>query len=159
VFKMAITLWRKREPFGFMTDFEREIDRWFGEDWFGLNKYWDDISSDTMESNWTPAVDIEEKDGKIILKAELQGVKKEDIHVELKNGYLTVRGERTIKHEEKKKNYQRIERRHGFFERSFIIPGGVKEKDIHARFKDGVLELTMPVPELKNRKAVEIKVN
>ena len=156
---MAITLWRKREPFGFMTDFEREIDRWFGEDWFGLNQYWDDISSDTMASNWTPAVDIEEKDGKIILKAELPGVKKEDIHVELKNGYLTVRGERTIEHEEKKKNYQRIERSHGSFERSFIIPGEVKEKDIHARFKDGVLELTMPVPELKNRKTLEIKVN
>ena len=61
---MAITLWRKREPFGFITDFEREIDRWFGEDWFGLNQYWDDISSDTLDSNWTPAVDIEEKDGK-----------------------------------------------------------------------------------------------
>ena len=102
---------------------------------------------------------LRKKTVNIILKAELPGVKKEDIHVELKNGYLTVRGERTIEHEEKKKNYQRIERSHGSFERSFIIPGGVKEKDIHARFKDGVLELTMPVPELKNRKAVEIKVN
>lgn len=156
---MAITLWRKREAFGFMTNFEREIGRWFGEDWFGLNRHWDDILPDTMDSTWTPAVDIEEKDGKIILKAELPGVKKEDIHVELKDGSLTLRGERTIEHEEKKKNYHRIERAHGSFERSFIIPGGVMEKDIHARYKDGVLELTMPVPESKNNRAIEVKVD
>ena len=70
--------------------------------------------------------------------------------MELKDGSLILRGERTIEHEEKKKNYHRIERAYGSFERSFIIPEGVKEKDIHARYKDGVLELTMPVPESKN---------
>ena len=79
--------------------------------------------------------------------------------MELKDGSLTLRGERTIEHEEKKKNYHRIERAHGSFERSFIIPGGVKEKDIHARYKDGVLELTMPVLESKNNRAIEVKVD
>lgn len=156
---MAITLWSKREPFGFMSNLEGEINRWFGEDWFDMDMKGDSILRDFMDNNWTPAVGIEEKDGKYIIKADLPGIKKEDIHVELKDGYLTLRGERTIENEDKKKNYHRIERTYGSFERSFGMPDGVKEKDIHASFKNGVLELTMPVPETRNHKAIEVKID
>ena len=155
---MAITLLRRRDPFGMLSNFERDIDRWFGEDWFGSDLLGDRVFRDFTESTWTPNVDIVEKDGKYIIKADLSGIKKEDIHVELKDGYLTLRGERSIENEDKKKNHHRIERTHGTFERSFRIPEGIKEKDIHARFRDGVLELTMPVPETRKHKAIEVKV-
>ena len=155
---MAITLFRRKEPFGHLSNFETDIDRWFGEDWFGLDMTRGNLYNDLMDRSWKPAVDIEEKDGKYVLKVELPGMKKEDIHVELKDGYLVLRGERNFEQEDKKKNYHRIERAYGTFERSFSIPEGVKEKDIHAQFKDGVLELTMPVPETRKHKAIEVKV-
>jgi HSP20 family protein len=152
---MAITLYREREPFGWLRNFERDIDRWFGADWFGDDFFF----GKGAEESWYPAVDIEEKEGKYIVKAELPGVKKEDIHVELKDGYLTLKGERHFEHEDKEKNYHRIERFYGTFERSFLLPDGVKQTDIHAKYKDGVLELTVPIPEQKKRKAVAVKID
>ena len=146
---MAITLFRRTEPFGILRNFERDINRWFGDDWFNLRD---------VEGIWTPAVDIEEKDGKYILKAELPGMKKEDIHIELKDGYMTLRAERHFEHEDKEKSYHRVERSYGSFERTFSLPEGVKEEDIHAQYRDGVLELTMPVPEIKKPKTIEVKV-
>ena len=151
---MAITLFRRTEPFGILRNFEGDINRWFGEDWFGDD--W--LTLRDAEGIWTPAVDIEEKDGKYILKAELPGMKKEDIHVELKDGYLTLRGERHVEHEDKGKSYRRVEPTYGSFERTFSLPEGVKENDIHAHYKDGVLELTVPVPEERKPKAIDIKV-
>ena len=155
---MAITLFRRKEPFGLLSNFDRDIDRWFGEDWFDMDTMRSTIFNDFVDSTWTPAVDIEEKDGKYVLKAELPGLKKEDIHVELKDGYLTLRGERNMEHEDKKKNYHRIERAYGSFERSFRVPDTGKEKDIHASFKDGILELTVPVMEDVKHKAIDIKI-
>ncbi len=155
---MAITLFRRKEPFGLLSNFDRDIDRWFGEDWFDMDTMRSTIFNDFVDTTWTPAVDIEEKDGKYVLKAELPGLKKEDIHVELKDGYLTLRGERNMEHEDKKKNYHRIERAYGSFERSFRVPDTVKEKDIHASFKDGILELTVPVMEDVKHKAIDIKI-
>jgi HSP20 family protein len=155
VLKMAITLWRRREPFGFVTDFEREIDRWFGEDWFGEDFFF----VKGTEELWQPAVDIEEKEGKYIVKAELPGVKKEAIHVELKDGYLTLKAERHFEHEDREKDYHRFERSHGIFERSFLLPEGVKETDIDAKYNDGVLELIVPIPVQKKRKARQIKID
>jgi HSP20 family protein len=123
-----------------------------------MDRFRDSFFRDLSGGAWNPAVDIEEKDGKLIVKADLPGVKKEDIHVELKDGYLTVRGERKMEKEDKKKNYHRIERAYGSFERSFVMPEGVNEKEIHASFKDGVLELTLPVPEGTKHKAIDVKV-
>ena len=138
---MAITLWRRRWPF-------EELTRWFE----------DDLFSETFEMNWAPAVDIEEKDGKYLVKADLPGLKKKDIHVELHDGYLTLKGERKSKHEEKKENYRRIERTYGSFQRSFRVPEGVTEKDINAKYHDGVLELSIPAPKVEKPKAIEVKV-
>ncbi|MCX8044578.1 MAG: Hsp20/alpha crystallin family protein [Desulfobacterota bacterium] len=145
---MALTLWRSRKPFEALTRWFDDIDRLFNEDFFAT----------PFERTWVPAVDVEEKDGAYIVKADLPGLKKEDIHVELQDGILTLRGERNEKHEEKKGNYYRLERCHGSFERSFRIPEGVTEKDITAKYHDGVLELKIPVPKDESKKAIPIKV-
>lgn len=138
---MAITLWRTRTPFEGLL-------RWFG----------DDALTTGFERTWMPAIDVEEKDGAYLVKADLPGLKKDDIHIELRNRVLTLRGERRDEHEENKDGYHRVERTFGSFERSLRVPEGVTEKDIHAKYTDGVLELSIPAPEAKEPKALEIKV-
>lgn len=99
---MAITIFRRTEPFGLLRNFDRDIDCWFDEDWLGLDIRRNSVFSEFMDRTWTPAVDIEEKDGKYIIRVDLPGTRKEDIHVELKDGYLNLRGERSIEKEDKK---------------------------------------------------------
>jgi HSP20 family protein len=107
---------------------------------------------------WRPAVDVEEKDGKYMVRADLPGLKKKDIHVELHDGYLTIRGERKAEHKEDKRDYYRYERTYGSFERSLKVPEGITEKDIHAKYKDGVLELTVPAPKAVEPKTTGVKI-
>ena len=145
---MAVTLWRNRRPFEGLTRWFDDIDTWFDTG----------FSPDFTERMWRPAIDIEEKNGKYLVKADLPGMKKDDIHVELKDGYLTLRGERKSEHEENNDNYHRIERTYGTFERTFRVPEGVTEKDIHAKYKDGVLELTVPAPKAEEPKTTEVKI-
>ena len=145
---MAITLWRQRRPFEGLTGWFDDIDRWFDTG----------VSTELPERLWRPAIDVEEKDGKYMVRADLPGLKKKDIHVELRDGFLTLRGERKSEHEENKDNYHRVERTYGSFERTFRVPEGVTEKDIHAKYKDGVLELTLPAPKVEEPKTTEVKI-
>jgi HSP20 family protein len=145
---MAITLWRHRAPFEGLTRWFNDIDPWIDTGFFG----------DTPDRTWRPAIDIEEKEGKYLVRADLPGLNKKDIHVELHDGYLTLRGERKSEHEENQDNYHRIERTYGSFERTFRVPEGVTEKDIHAKYKDGVLELTVPTPKPIEPKTTEVKI-
>ena len=146
---MAITLWRNRAPFDGLTRWFDDIDTWFDTGFF----------TDHPERGWRPAIDIEEKDGNYLLRADLPGMKKKDIHVELKDGYLTLRGERKDEHEENKEGYHRVERTYGSFERTFRVPKGVTDKDIHAQYRDGVLELTIPTPKLEEPKTVPVEID
>ncbi len=146
---MAITLFRRRRPFEGLTGMFNDLDNWFENDFFeGFNT-----------RAWTPAVDIEEKDGSYLLKADLPGLKKEDIHLTLEKGYLTLTGERKSENEDKKENCHRIERTYGSFHRSFKVPEGLTEKDIKAKYHDGVLELTLPTPKAEEPKAIDVKID
>jgi HSP20 family protein len=100
----------------------------------------------TMESQRTfaPAVDIfEEKDG-FVVKAELAGVKPEEIHVDVENGVLTLKGERKLERDENKDGYHRVERWYGSFQRQFTLPRTVDAERIEAATKDGVLTVRIP---------------
>ena len=145
---MALTLWRNREPFEALTRWFDEMGTWFDSGFF----------TELPEMKWRPAIDVEEKDGKYLVRADLPGLKKKDIHVELHEGYLTIRGERKAEHKEDKKNYYRYERTYGSFERTIRVPKGVTDKDIHATYKDGVLELTVPAPQVVEPKTTEVKI-
>ena len=145
---MAITLFRRRRPLEGLTTWFNDFDSWFDNDFFDR----------TTETTWTPAIDIKEQNGKYLLKADLPGINKKDIHVELKDGYLTLKGERKSEHAENNANYHRIERTYGSFQRSFRVPEGLTEKDIIAKYNDGVLEMSIPVPKVEKPKAIEVKV-
>jgi HSP20 family protein len=91
-----------------------------------LNRMFSDFYEENFSRAWVPPVDIYETDGhEVVLKAELPDMKREDINVTFENGVLTLRGERKFEQETKKENFQRIERRHGSFSRSFTLPNTV----------------------------------
>jgi HSP20 family protein len=146
---MAITLWRNRRPFEGLTSWFDDVDTLFQNDFF----------TRPLEGNWVPAMDIEEKNGTYMVKADLPGVNKDDIHLELRDGYLTLKGERKYEHEEEEDNYRRIERTHGTFQRSLKVPEGLTQKDIKAKYRDGVLELTIPTPKVEKPKAINVKID
>ncbi len=107
---------------------------------------------------WTPAVDIYETDQSVVVKAELPGVGKDDIAVEVKDGILTLRGERKFEKEVKDENYHRIERSYGTFLRSFALPVSVDQDKVSARFKDGVLDIELPKKEKAKPRQVKVDV-
>jgi len=109
--------------------------------------------------SWTPAVDIvEDKEG-LKLHAELPGLKREDVKINIRDGVLTLQGERKFQDEKKDDNYYRIERSYGMFARSFTLPKTVDLDKIRATMKDGVLELSIPKkPEAKERE-VQVEVH
>jgi HSP20 family protein len=109
-------------------------------------------------SSWSPAVDIIEDEKEFLVKAELPEVKKEDVHVTVENGVLTIQGERKFEKEEKNKRYHRTERSYGSFTRSFGLPEGADAGKVKAEFKDGLLQIHMPKSESARPKQIQVKV-
>lgn len=130
----------------------REVDRLFeefdGGFWrlparrslFDIEPFW------RREPAWpaAPAVDVAEKENAYEITAELPGMDEKNVELKLANGVLTIKGEKTEEKEEKKKDYHVSERRYGAFERAFQVPDGVDADKIEARFKKGVLSITLP---------------
>ncbi|MGH8104256.1 MAG: Hsp20/alpha crystallin family protein [bacterium] len=107
---------------------------------------------------WAPAVDIFETEDILMIKADLPGLNKDDVQVEVENNILTIRGEKKEEHEVKEENYYRQERSYGSFQRVFQLPRTVKADGINASFKNGVLEVTLPKVEAAKPKKIEVKV-
>ena len=107
---------------------------------------------------WNPRIDVIKKEGELVLRADLPGVKPDEIKVEVEDGVLTVTGEHEEKTEEKKERYLRRERRYGSFSRSMTLPEGVSSEDIEATTGNGVLELKIPVPAPKEKPTKTVKV-
>lgn len=110
-------------------------------------------------ADWAPAVDITEKDKEYLVKAQLPGVKKDDVKVELLNGVLTVSGERKYEKEDKDEKTHRIESAYGAFTRSFVVPEDVLAEKIAADYKDGILAVHLPKTDIKKPATKSIKVN
>ena len=106
---------------------------------------------------WAPPVDIFERQDHLVIRAEIPGVKMEDMDVRIENGVLTLHGERKQETEVKEENAYRMERIYGMFTRSFSLPTTVDAAKITATYKDGVLQVTVPKVETAKPKKVEIK--
>jgi HSP20 family protein len=118
------------------------------------------MDSELGFADWAPSVDIEEADDKYMIKADLPGVDKKDIEVNLDNGILSIRGEKNIEKESGKGTKRhRTERFHGSFARSFTLPTAVMTDKVDASYKDGVLSLVIPKAEAAKPKAIDIKVH
>jgi len=139
-------------PLGEMTAMQNRINRMLN------TPYWraDRMDDDTAMGRWNPAVDLYEKDDHFVIKAELPGVDKKDIVVDLKDRVLTLSGERSYENEVKEENYYRRERSYGKFQRAFTLPADVDSDKIKAEFKDGLLQIEVPKPEEQKPKQVTI---
>jgi HSP20 family protein len=109
-------------------------------------------------ADFTPAVDIVEKDKEYLVKAQLPGVVRHDVKVELLNGVLTLTGERKYDKEEKNEKMHRVETAYGAFTRAFVVPEDVLAEKIAAEFKDGILTVHLPKTDIKKPATTTIKV-
>ncbi|HEY5673290.1 MAG TPA: Hsp20/alpha crystallin family protein [Malonomonas sp.] len=108
--------------------------------------------------DWSPRVDISETDSHFCIKAEVPGIKREDVKVSIEDGVLTLRGESKEEKEEKGRKYHRVERYYGAFSRSFALPQNIDENHIEANFKDGLLTLQVPKTQAEKPKSIEVKI-
>lgn len=106
---------------------------------------------------WTPAIDVERHDGDLVVRADVPGVKPDEVKIEIENNLLTVSGEHRESSEKKDKHYLRRERHYGGFSRTVALPEGVDAKKVSARTHDGVVVVTVPLPQEPKAKRVEIK--
>lgn len=148
---MALVKW---DPFRDIITLRERMDRMF-EDSLARFRMPEEAAMPTF---WSPSVDIYETDENIVLKAELPGVDKKEVSVEVKDNTLILKGERKREKEVKEENYHRVERSFGTFMRSFSLPVTVKQDQVKAKFKDGVLEVTLPKSEEAKPKQVKVEV-
>lgn len=123
------------------------LDAFFGRNFFNDEMY-----------SWTPAVDIVEKEGKYVLKADLPGVEEKDISVELQDNLLTIKGERKSEVDEEKDDVKRCERTYGSFVRTFTVYDVVEDK-IEASYKNGILTLELPKKEETKPRKIEVRTH
>lgn len=142
------------DPFKDLLSLQERMNRLFEES-LSKSKRPDEAM---MGSSWTPAIDVYETENQVVMKAEVPGMTKSDINVEVKDNVITLRGERRFQKDVKEENYYRIERNYGKFQRSFTLPFEVDRDRIEAHYHDGVLEVVIPKSEKTKQKQIEVKV-
>ena len=154
----AVTPWR---PFMDLTRWERDMDRMM-EDFFGrrIRPWWPERWSRTNELEVrSPAVDLYEEKDDVVVKAELPGMDKDDIEVNLTDNALTIKGEKKKEEEIKDENYYHSERTYGAFVRTLQLPKDVHVDKVKASFKNGILEVRIPKTEEAKTKEIKVKVD
>jgi len=131
-------------PFSFMRRFGEDMDSLFEEFGFGRGLMPQGLAE---MADWSPQIEITEREGQLIVRADLPGLSKDDVQVELRDDAILIRGQRKQEHEEKREGYYRSERSYGSFYRQIPLPKGVKTENATATFRDGVLEISMPAPQ------------
>jgi len=115
-------------------------------------------SLDEDQSAWAPQVETFRRGDKLVVRADLPGLKREDVKAEIDNGVLTISGHRHSEREENRDEFYRSERSYGSFYRAIPLPEGIESDNCEATFKDGVLEITLPAPKLDERRARQIQI-
>ncbi len=119
------------DPFAALRDF----DRWFEDRW---------VEAPVTEGTWTPRVDVYDKDGALVVRAEIPGVDPADIDVTVEGGTLTISGTRRLETETEEKGFHRKEIFEGSFTRKIVLPEGTDPEAVNAQAKDGMLEVSVP---------------
>ena len=129
-------------PFSLMRRMSEEMDNFFNQARSGSRRESGGI--------WSPAIEVAEREGNYVIHAELPGLKPEEVKVELRDSALVIEGERRSEHQENRGGVHRSERRYGQFYREIPIPEGVNPDQVKARFENGMLEITAPVPQARS---------
>jgi len=152
-------------PFAFMRRFSEEMDRLFED--FGFGRGWvapgferglDQLGA-LAGTAWAPQVEVLQRDNELIIRADLPGMTKDDVKVDIADNAVVIRGERKSEREENEKGYYRSERSYGSFYRRIPLPSGVNAEEANADFRNGVLEITMPATQRAedSHRQIEIK--
>lgn len=152
---MTLIRWRPLRditPWSPSTDLVSEFDQMFDRFLNGGGL------ADGASSTWLPATDIVEHENEYTVQLEMPGVKKDDVKITVTDDVLTVRGEKKFEKETKDKNFHRMERTYGSFQRSFTLPTSVHSGNIAASYDDGILTITLPKAEEAKPKEIEVKV-
>ncbi|MGI9556903.1 MAG: Hsp20/alpha crystallin family protein [Solirubrobacterales bacterium] len=143
----TLVRWRPaREIDSLPTELNRVFDGFFGGRGSGSGQ----------TRRWVPAMDLAESEDNLVLTADLPGVGEDDVEIEIKDGVLTVAGERSDQNTKKTGGYQRVERAYGKFSRSLTLPDGIDAGKVEAEFDNGVLGITIPKPEERKPHRVAI---
>ncbi len=153
---MTLMRWTPRtelwDPFHNLADIREEMNRLFDDSFRRLGR-------GDLEGAFAPAVDIVEHQDHYLVRADLPGLRREDVNVTLQDNFLTIKGEKKYEAETKEGHYYRRERLSGTFARVIELPTSVEARKIEASFKDGVLHVTLPKSEEAKPKEIDIKVS
>ena len=154
---MNIVPYKKRDlwsnPFDGFDNFQNEISNFFRP----MSKLFGKDDG-LFESEWSPSIDVYDSDNELMVKADIPGLKKEEIDVSIHDGILTIKGEKKMEDEVNEENYFRSERFYGSFTRSIQLPTEVERDKVTATYKDGVLELKLPKRKEAKTKRISVGV-
>ena len=139
--------------FGRLSDLRDEIDRLFDDPLTEMAR------TSNLLSGWTPALDVDEQKDNFVVKAELPGMKKEDIQVSMHDGSLSISGERKSETKHEDAEVYRAERFFGRFQRTVTLPTPVAPDKVKAQYKDGILTVTLPKTEEAKPKLIDVSVS
>lgn len=141
----------KWNPFRELVNLREDMDR-FLNTFFGRHQ-------EETEGFWAPVIDIEEDNDNFTVKAELPGIKKDDIKISVRGNLLSIAGERKQESKVKNRTFHRIERSYGNFMRTITLPSEVNADNVKATYKDGILIITLPKPESMKPKEISIEIS
>jgi len=157
----ALTRSGSQHPFSMMRQLSRDMDRLFdsffgpglGSSSWGGREDWD------APTLWSPQIDVQRRDDALVVKADLPGVRKEDLKIDIDDNALVISGQRQEEHEEggQDRGYQLYERSYGTFYRAIPLPQDVNADDIQAEMREGVLKVTVPLPQSARRRRIQIQ--
>jgi len=132
-------------PWTTLQRFTDEMDRIFDD--FGFGRSWASPLTRTGSPElWAPEIDMFQRNNELVIKADLPGLKKDDVKIDVTDDSLIIQGERRAEHEEEREGVYRTERSYGSFRRVVPLPEGAIADQAKASFNNGVLEITMPAP-------------
>jgi HSP20 family protein len=146
---MTLVKWTPRST-SILNDMDKMISNVFENDWnFPVHS----------KTNWSPPVDVKETDDSFTLTADIPGLTKKEVNVNVSDGIVSISGERKFENEKESDNYHYRERQYGSFLRTFNLPETVNEEKITANFKNGILSIELPKQEVALPKERQIKIS
>jgi HSP20 family protein len=145
-------------PVSTFEEVERRFEDFFSRPFSMIAPPWLSVLK-MAEGEIAPSIDIYEENGDVVVKAELPGMKKEDIEVNLTDQAITVSGEKKKEEKVEKKGYYRLERSYGSFARTFSLPAEVRPDDAKAQFRNGILEIRVPKTEEAKKKVKKVSID
>lgn len=146
-------------PFEFMRRFGEEMDKLFGDFDFGRNWLPPAIARSNGPGLWAPEIEMFEQDGQLVVRADLPGLTRDDVNVEINEDAITIEGERRSEEKDSRDGFYRTERSYGRFYRRLPLPDSVNPENANATFRDGVLEITMDAPKRTESKPRKVQIS